>query len=75
MDCPRCHGLMVSIRMKESASGDHVPGWRCLMCGEATDPGIEANRRRHKEPVRSRARPPGTLVGEFGSPQGKRRRD
>ncbi len=75
VNCPRCHGLMVSMRMKESATGDHVSGWRCLMCGEATDPGIEANRRGHQEPVRPRARPPGTTPGELGNLKGKRRRE
>jgi hypothetical protein len=63
MTCLRCQGLMMEIRMKETASSHSVLGWRCLMCGDATDPGIEANRKINQEPVRNRARPPGTLPG------------
>lgn len=66
MHCPRCHGLMMTINMKETASGDTVSGWRCLLCGEAIDPGITANRKGHREPMPSRARPPGTVPGELG---------
>lgn len=60
MHCPRCHGLMIINRMEESSSSDTVVGWRCLLCGAATDPGIEANRVSHCHPVRSRARVPGS---------------
>ena len=60
MDCRRCTGLMVAIRMKETMSGESVSGWRCLLCGEATDSGIEANRKGHQEPDAERARLPGT---------------
>ena len=66
MDCPRCHGLMMTIRMKEAGSGDTASGWRCLLCGEAIDPGIEANRKAHVEPIRCRARPPGTALAGSG---------
>ena len=31
-----------------------------MLCGEATDAGIEANRKGHQEPVTERARLPGT---------------
>lgn len=44
MQCSRCQGLMVVNRMQESSSSDAVVGWRCLLCGESIDPGIEANR-------------------------------
>jgi hypothetical protein len=60
MDCRRCTGLMVPTRMKETMSGDSVSGWRCLLCGEATDFGIEANRKGHQEPEAEGARPPGS---------------
>ncbi len=60
MYCRRCAGLMVAISMKELLSGDSVSGWKCMLCGEATDAGIEANRKGHQEPDTERARLPGT---------------
>jgi hypothetical protein len=66
MHCPRCHGLMISIQMKEASSDETAPGWRCLLCGAATDPGIEANRVSHCPPVRSRARVPGSPAAKLG---------
>lgn len=57
---------MMAIKMKEAASGDSAPGWRCLLCGETVDPGIEANRTRHGEPTRSLARPPGSVPSRAG---------
>lgn len=60
MQCPRCQGLMIVDRMKESSSLDVVVGWRCLLCGESVDPGIEANRASPPPSVRSRARVPGS---------------
>lgn len=61
MHCPRCQGLMITIWMKELwGAGAAAAGWRCLLCGEATDPGIEANRTSHGQPVKSRARVPGS---------------
>jgi hypothetical protein len=60
MQCPRCQGLMIMNRMEESSSSDTVVGWRCLLCGESVDPGVEANRVSHCDPVRSRARVPGS---------------
>ncbi len=59
MHCRRCDGLMISTRMKEAMSGDTAFGWRCLLCGETTDAGIEKNRQNHREPDRVRARLPG----------------
>lgn len=57
---------MMSIRMNEGATGTSVLGWRCLLCGEAIDPGIEGNRKGNyePEPERSRARPQGTLTAK-----------
>ncbi len=61
MQCPRCQGVMITIWMKELWNGDAaVTGWRCLLCGEASDPVIEANRRKHYQPLKSRARVPGS---------------
>jgi hypothetical protein len=58
MTCPRCHGVMMAVKMVELATSEAVPGWRCLLCGEVTDSVIEANRKGHSEPVRNRARLP-----------------
>lgn len=66
MPCVRCHGLMIPIQMQEVSSDDIVSGWRCLLCGETTDPGIEANRVSHCPPVRSRARVPGSPPARLG---------
>ena len=64
MHCPRCDGLMIAIRMKETMSSESVSGWRCLLCGETTDSGIEKNRQGHREPEPIRARLPGApLLG------------
>ena len=60
MYCPRCHGLMIEVDLRELSSQDCVSGWRCLLCGETTDSGIEANRQSHGQPSRNRARVPGS---------------
>lgn len=60
MHCLRCDGLMIKVFMHEGSTADGVAGWRCLICGEAIDSGIEANRTGHCHPVRTRARVPGT---------------
>lgn len=60
MQCSRCQGLMVVNRMQESSSSDAVVGWRCLLCGESVDPGIEANRGSPLPSARARARVPGS---------------
>lgn len=59
MDCRRCDGLMIAIRMRDIMNGKSAAGWQCLLCGETTDAGIEKNRQRHKEPEPIRARLPG----------------
>lgn len=59
MDCPRCQGLMIEIDLREVSTRDRVLGWRCLLCGETTDSGIEANRMSHGQPSQNRARVPG----------------
>ena len=60
MHCRRCEGLMIAIRMKDIVSGLSAPGWRCLLCGETTDDGIEKNRKEDGRPDSVRARLPGT---------------
>jgi hypothetical protein len=66
MHCPRCHGLMIPFQMQEASSPGEAAGWRCLLCGETIDPGIEANRVSHCQPVRSRARVPGSPAARIG---------
>ena len=66
MHCLRCKGLMIATHMRDPSSPDIVSGWRCLLCGETTDPGIEANRVSHCYPVRSGARVPGTPTATSG---------
>ena len=51
MTCPRCQGLMVEGDFYdfEGAYGFMwMKGWRCLNCGHAADPIMEANRRLHQ---------------------------
>ena len=43
--CSRGGGLRRAIIMREDASGDSVPGWQCLQCGDVIDPVIEMNRK------------------------------
>lgn len=62
MRCRRCQGLMIRIDLEDAWSSTYCfSGWRCLLCGEVTDAGIEANREYRREPRRSGARPPGTV--------------
>lgn len=58
MNCLRCHGLMVTIRL-EDAGGSTLcfSGWQCLLCGEVIDSAIDANRKGLHIPTPSRARP------------------
>lgn len=57
MQCVRCQGLMIADRFVDLAqSGDaEFNGWRCLVCGNITDPVMAANRR--KPPTLKRALP------------------
>ena len=72
MHCLRCHGLMMTIWLEDAASSTGCfSGWRCLLCGEVVDFGIKANRQGRQGPVRSGARPPGTVPGEVGMPRYK----
>ena len=55
MNCLRCHGLMVPIRLEDAGSSTLcVFGWQCLLCGEVIDAGIDANRKGLPVPTRSR---------------------
>lgn len=72
MQCVRCHGLMTRVTMEEPSSADVIIGWRCLLCGETVDPGIEANRASHCPPVRNRARVPGSSPIRVGTKRSPR---
>ena len=59
MNCLRCHGLMVTIRLEDAGSSSLCfSGWQCLLCGEVIDSVIATNRKSHEEPRPSRARLP-----------------
>lgn len=59
MQCIRCHGLMIGDRFVDLAeSGEsEFSGWRCLVCGNITDPVTVANRQQppvQRKPPRKR---------------------
>ncbi len=57
MECTRCQGLMVEDQFFdfEGTQGFMwMKGWRCMNCGHAADPVIEANHRLHAATVRVR---------------------
>jgi hypothetical protein len=57
MNCLRCHGLMVTIRL-EDAGGSSLAfsGCQCLICGEVIDSVINANRKELHGQTGSRCR-------------------
>ncbi len=71
MNCLRCQGLMIAVELRDTSSWDTVGGWRCLLCGETMDPGIQANRASHQVPIRSRARVPGSPLAHPGKGRSK----
>lgn len=44
--------------MRDAISGESIPGWQCLLCGDVIDSVIEAHRQNHLEPTPNRARLP-----------------
>jgi hypothetical protein len=51
MECTRCQGLMVEDQFFDFDGTQGfmwMTGWRCMHCGHAADPLIEATRRLHK---------------------------
>lgn len=71
MDCPRCQGVMVTLRLEDaegSTSRAPVLGWRCLLCGEVLDHEIKVHRERRHQPTKNRARPPEGLMPEKKAP-------
>jgi hypothetical protein len=66
MNCLRCQGLMVSIRLEDAGGSSlRFSGWQCLMCGEVIDSVITANRKELYGQPRRRSRP------RYGVYQGK----
>jgi len=54
MRCIRCQGLMVEdyfFDLEGTEGFMWMKGWRCLNCGHAAYPLIEANRRMHEATV------------------------
>lgn len=48
MQCQRCRGLMVVehfLVLGDSSAPLWLQGWRCVNCGEITEPGIARHRR------------------------------
>jgi hypothetical protein len=57
MNCLRCHGLMVTIRLEDAGSSSLCfSGWQCLQCGEVIDSVINVNRKELHGPMSSRSR-------------------
>lgn len=59
MECVRCRGLMVEDRFVDLVESGQAQfgGWRCLVCGNITDPVIVANRQHPptpRKPLRKR---------------------
>lgn len=55
MPCHRCHGLMTVdsyIDMGNSGDSLWLRAWRCVNCGEVTEPGIVMNRTVHRNCLR-----------------------
>lgn len=55
MDCIRCQGLMVEDHFFDFEGTQDfmwMKGWRCMNCGNAADPLIEANRRLYEGTMR-----------------------
>jgi hypothetical protein len=55
MECLRCQGLMVGnhfFDLEGTQDFMWMKGWRCMNCGHAVDPLIEANRRSQEATIR-----------------------
>ncbi|HLZ35817.1 MAG TPA: hypothetical protein VKP13_17580 [Nitrospira sp.] len=57
MNCLRCHGLMVTLRLEDAGGSSlRFSGWQCLMCGDVIDSVITANRKQLHGLTASRSR-------------------
>lgn len=64
MQCHRCKGLMIPesfLDIMDDTGRFRFHGWRCLICGDVSDPIIQAHRKHHISPMVSRTRK--TIVG------------
>jgi len=66
MRCLRCQGLLIAIQMGDLHGTAPISAWRCLLCGTTADAGIEANQARQPQPIRNRARLPGSSAARPG---------
>jgi hypothetical protein len=64
MQCLRCRGLLIAIQMRDMGQPP-VSGWRCMLCGAITDPGIETNKVNPSLPTQNGARLPGSSPARF----------
>jgi hypothetical protein len=75
MNCLRCHGLMVTIRLEDPGSSTLCfSGWQCLLCSEVIDSVIDTNRKGLHVPTLSRGGRPryGALLVPSGDRSCKR---
>ena len=59
MGCQRCTGLMIRekfLDLLDDTGNISFYGWRCLICGEVTDPTILGHRNKQIRPNVSRKR-------------------
>ena len=46
MNCPKCHGLMYSVRVSDFSLTFYA--WKCVNCGAMVDQTILSNQVKHK---------------------------
>jgi len=59
MQCTRCKGQMILEKfmdLRDDTGRFSFHGWRCLICGEVSDPTIQAHRKQQTPPMISRRR-------------------
>lgn len=68
MQCLRCGGLLIAIHMRDMGQPP-ISGWRCMLCGAITDPGIESNKVKPSLPTQNSARLPGSSPARSKKPR------
>jgi hypothetical protein len=56
MDCPKCKGLMVYEGFEdylETRNFNVFEGWRCISCGNISDPMIDSHQKKRIPVIRS----------------------
>jgi hypothetical protein len=59
MQCTKCKGQMILeefLDLRDDTGRFTFHGWRCLICGEISDPVIRANRKLRMTPLNTRNR-------------------